>query len=72
MTAGAVEFRHLPDVDPCWRQNRRGRARPARPGALQRGPLVGLMEEQLLDAVASLPLQPNGQPPVLSLRMEQP
>jgi hypothetical protein len=39
---------------------------------LQRGPLVGLMEEQLLDAVASLPLQPNGQPPVLSLRMEQP
>jgi ATP-dependent exoDNAse (exonuclease V) beta subunit len=41
-------------------------------GALLRGPLVGLTEEQLLDAVASLPLGSNMQTPMLSLRMELP
>ncbi|MGG5819369.1 UvrD-helicase domain-containing protein [Falsiroseomonas sp. HW251] len=41
-------------------------------GALLRGPLVGLTDEQLLDAVASLPPGPDGQSPMLSLRMELP
>ena len=41
-------------------------------GALLRGPLVGLTDEQLLDAVASLPPGSNIQPPMLSLRMELP
>ncbi|MBR0661666.1 UvrD-helicase domain-containing protein [Neoroseomonas oryzicola] len=41
-------------------------------GALLRGPLVGLTDEQLLDAVASLPPGENGHAPMLSLRMELP
>jgi exodeoxyribonuclease-5 len=41
-------------------------------GALLRGPLVGLTDEDLLDAVASLPPGPAGIPPLLSLRMDLP
>lgn len=41
-------------------------------GALLRGPLVGLTDEQLLDAVASLPPSENGHAPMLSLWMELP
>ncbi len=41
-------------------------------GALLRGPLVGLTVEELLDAVEMLPADPDGRPPMLSLRMQLP
>jgi ATP-dependent exoDNAse (exonuclease V) beta subunit len=41
-------------------------------GALLRGPLVGLTVEELLDAVEMLPGDPDGRPPMLSLRMQLP
>jgi hypothetical protein len=36
-------------------------------GALLRGPLVGLREEEITDAIAVLPVQENGPPPQLHL-----